>query len=183
MASAEYLEHSGFLADVNNEREVKNGVYKERLVKGLVGRFVMYVFEDDTTVIPKESGWFAEVVNATSEEGRMVIPLRERRMYKEDWLGLRELDERGKLVFKTHPGDHMQLEEDVLKEAFEEYLGPLKEEKEEVLESEVVFDCLRYQPSRWSEIWEEIRAAWEHRGELLAFWRRRWNMEEYKQGL
>ncbi|EME47744.1 hypothetical protein DOTSEDRAFT_69626 [Dothistroma septosporum NZE10] len=118
LASDSYLEHSNFLADINNERATKNETYKQRIAS--LEKFVMFIFEDDTTVIPKESGWFAEV-NSTSEE---VQPLRQRQIYKEDWIGLEKLDGKGGLVFRTTPGDHMQLEEDVLKETFQEYFGP-----------------------------------------------------------
>lgn len=78
----------------------------------------MYVFEDDTTVIPKESGWWAEV------NGTEVTPLKERAIYKEDWVGLKTLDEAGKLVFETIPGGHMSLGEEMLEKAFRAYLGP-----------------------------------------------------------
>ncbi|KAK0832263.1 hypothetical protein LTR73_002550 [Friedmanniomyces endolithicus] len=118
-----YLEGSGFLADVNNERSVKRGEYVERIAA--LERFVMWVFEEDKTVIPKESGWFAEV-NGTDG---VVTGLRERAMYKEDWLGLRRLDEKGGLVFKSTPGGHMDLNEGILVEAFGEYFGPETSEK------------------------------------------------------
>src|ERR1700712_2442491 len=55
----DYLLYSNFLADINNERLLKNKTYKENLEK--LERFVMYIFNDDETVIPKLSGWFAEV--------------------------------------------------------------------------------------------------------------------------
>lgn len=179
LASEEYLEHSNFLADINNERDVKNQTYKEKLVKSL-GKFVMFIFVDDATVIPRESGWFSEVVNGTSEEDRVVIPLKERTMYKEDWLGLKKLDEQGKLVFKTHPGEHMQLDEDVLKEAFEEYFGS---ERREGQDTKVKFDCLEYKPSWLSEVFSEIKAAWERRGHFMAAWTGSWKSRMYKQGL
>lgn len=86
LGSEAYLAASHFLADVNNEREGKNALYKARIAA--LEHFVMYVFEEDTTVVPKESGWFAEV-NATSG---FVTPLREREMYRDDWLGIQELD-------------------------------------------------------------------------------------------
>lgn len=179
LASEEYLEHSNFLADINNEREQKNETYKEKLSKGLLGKFVMFIFEDDKTVIPKESGWFAEVMNGTSEEGRLVIPLRERKMYKEDWLGLKSLDEQGKLVFKTHPGDHMQLEEKVLKKTFQEYFGPEKS----AIVPKVKFECKNCNPTWWSEVREEVKAAWKHREHWMQFWRERWTVQVYKPGL
>ena len=33
-------------------------------------------------------------------------------LYKEDWLGLKTLDEEGKLVFLEQPGHHMEHHED-----------------------------------------------------------------------
>lgn len=112
-----YLEHSNFLADVNNERKLKNEKYKENIAS--LTKFVMFVFDEDVTVHPKESGWFAEV-NATSE---VVTDLRERLLYKEDWLGLKKLDKKGGLVFKLTPGAHMRLSEKVLNETFKEYFS------------------------------------------------------------
>lgn len=114
-----YLEHSNFLADINNEREVKNASYKKRLES--VNRFAMFMFEDDTIAVPKESALFAEV-NAT--DGTLT-PLQERQLYKEDWLGLRKLDEEGKLDFKSVPGQHMELTEKVLEKTFKDYFGPI----------------------------------------------------------
>lgn len=99
-----YLEHSHFLADVNNERAEKKGVYAERLAA--LEKFVMVVFEDDKTVVPKESGWFAEV-NETSGE---VTDLRDRAIYREDWIGLKALDAKGGLVFESVGGGHMELD-------------------------------------------------------------------------
>jgi len=113
-----YLEHSNFLADINNERVLKNTTYAKNLAS--LEQFVMYVFEDDTTVIPKETAWFEEV------NGTEVTPLRARKMYTEDWLGLRELDQKGGLKFRTTPGDHMRLTDKVLNTTFKEFFGPFK---------------------------------------------------------
>lgn len=114
-----YLEHSNFLADINNERAVKKPEYARNLAA--LDHFVMYVFEEDTTVVPKESGWFAQT-NLTSGE---VTGLRERRIYKEDWIGLRKLDDKGGLSFETVKGArHMEIADEVLVEAFEKYFSP-----------------------------------------------------------
>ncbi|KIW08877.1 uncharacterized protein PV09_00802 [Verruconis gallopava] len=120
LPSEQYLENSNLLADINNERTNKNKTYSANISK--LTNFVMYAFADDKTVIPKESSWFADV-NITTEE---VTYLRDRKMYKEDWLGLRILDRKGGLVFKTAPGEHMRLSEEVLNRTFAEYFGPLK---------------------------------------------------------
>jgi palmitoyl-protein thioesterase len=121
--SDDYLQNSNFLADVNNERILKNTTYAANLAT--LENFVMYEFENDTTVVPKESSWFAEV-NLTDVS---VTPLKERAIFKEDWIGLKQLDKKGGLVFKTAPGQHMRLTDEVLIEAFEEYYGPLEKSK------------------------------------------------------
>lgn len=112
-----YLEHSAFLADINNEREVKNQTYKENLAS--LRKFVMFIFEDDLTVIPKVSGWFEEF-NKTSGE---VIKLKDRDLYKEDWIGLKELDKKGRLIYDSLPGEHMRLSDEILEATFKKYLG------------------------------------------------------------
>jgi palmitoyl-protein thioesterase len=124
--SDEYLEYSNFLADINNEREDKNETYAANMAK--LRKFVMYVFEDDTTVIPKESGWFAQVTNLTTGD---YIPLRNRTLYSEDWIGLRKLDQKGGIEFKSTEGQHMHLSDKLLKQVFKEYFAPEKKEDEE----------------------------------------------------
>ncbi|KAI0485266.1 alpha/beta-hydrolase [Xylariaceae sp. FL0804] len=135
---ASYRAHSNFLADVNNELvdedkdededsaatrgSRRNETYARNLAA--LENFVMYMFADDTTVIPKETSWFAEV------EGGAVTPLRKRRLYTEDWLGLRALDAKGGLRFETTPGDHMEISDDVLEDVFRRYFGPLNRTSE-----------------------------------------------------
>ncbi|KAG5918256.1 hypothetical protein E4U53_004107 [Claviceps sorghi] len=114
---ASYLAYSNYLADINNERPAKKARYRHNLAR--LDNLVMYLFENDTVSIPKESSWFGEV----DGEGR-VVGLRDRAMYKEDWLGLRALDEKGALKFRTVPGDHMQIPVGVLNDTMAEFLGP-----------------------------------------------------------
>ncbi|KAK3324521.1 Alpha/Beta hydrolase protein [Cercophora scortea] len=114
----QYLDSSNFLADINNERDIKNEAYKANIEK--LENLVLYMFDEDTTVVPKETAWFEEV------NGTEITPLRARKMYSEDWLGLRALDRKGGLQFRTAPGDHMQLEEKLLNETFAEFFGPVK---------------------------------------------------------
>lgn len=116
-----YLENSNFLADINNERPVKNYMYKKNI--GMLENLALYMFADDTTVVPKETAWFEEV------NGTEIIPLRARKLYSEDWLGLRELDHKGGLKFRTVPGDHMRLTDKILNDTFAEFFGPLKMKK------------------------------------------------------
>ncbi|KAF2456123.1 Alpha/Beta hydrolase protein [Lineolata rhizophorae] len=130
LGSDAYLENSNWLADVNNERAEKNETYKANLAS--LEKFVMYVFENDTTVIPKESGWFAEVNTDTGN----VTALRDRKMYKEDWLGLRELDEKDGLAFRTVPGGHMHLNDTILKKSLLEDFGVKRSSSYESAEPE-----------------------------------------------
>lgn len=116
----QYRAYSNFLADINNERASKNVTYKENMAK--LNKFAMYMFENDKMMVPKESSHFAEV-NTTDGT---VTPLRERRIFKEDWLGLRELDTKGKLDLKMTPGGHMELTDETLRTVFQEYFAPIE---------------------------------------------------------
>lgn len=130
----DYLESSNFLADINNEREFKKPSYKKNLAR--LENFVMYMFDEDKTVIPKETSWFAEV------NGTDITPLRSRPIYDEDWIGLKELDHKGGLIFRTTPGDHMQLDESLLNDTFLEFYGPLKKSSPQVAQPTMLEDEL-----------------------------------------
>lgn len=80
----------------------------------------MYIFADDKTVVPKESAWFSEVNTTTGE----VTKLQDRQLYKDDWIGLRALDEEKRLDFRVTDGGHMQLSEEILVDAFKTYFRP-----------------------------------------------------------
>lgn len=87
------------------------------------------------TVVPKESAWFGSEAVQTklwsiqhpfslfrSEE--TIIPMREHPLYKENWIGLKELDERNAIIFDTCKGEHMQMS-DCWKRIVEQYTGAL----------------------------------------------------------
>lgn len=136
----EYLEHSNFLADINNEREGKNETYKKNLAS--LKTFAMYLFEDDTVVIPKVTGWFDQISNLTSGD---VTKMKDRQIYKEDWIGLKELDKKGGLVFRTVPGEHMRLRDQDLEKAFKDFFAPEGKGKESeftIQEQELVWDTV-----------------------------------------
>ncbi|KFA64866.1 hypothetical protein S40285_02889 [Stachybotrys chlorohalonatus IBT 40285] len=127
-----YIEHSNFLADINNERILKNVTYAKNLAS--LSNFVMYMFEEDTTVVPKETSWFEEV------NGTVSIPLRGRDLYQQDWLGLKQLDRKGGLLFKSIPGDHMDISTQTLNDTLKEYFGPYSkkfEHHQEVMSDEL----------------------------------------------
>ena len=63
-------------------------------------------FFQDTVVEPRESSHFEFYAPGQDKE---LLPLRESQIYLEDWIGLKALDESGRLHFLDHPGDHVQV--------------------------------------------------------------------------
>ena len=57
-------------------------------------------------VEPRESGHFEFYIPGQDKE---ILPLRESQLYLEDWIGLKTLDESGKLHMFEVPGDHLQV--------------------------------------------------------------------------
>jgi palmitoyl-protein thioesterase len=55
-----------------------------------------------------------------------VIPLHDRNIYKENWIGMRDLGQRGGLIFRTVEGLHMQIPDDLIMEVAREFLGSSK---------------------------------------------------------
>merc|ERR1711976_527458 len=98
----DYRELSMFLADINQETYI-NETYKDH-VKSLE-TFVMVRFNQDSMVQPVASQWFGYYVPGQAVETQT---LQESTIYIEDKLGLKELDEAGKLHFLELDGDHLQ---------------------------------------------------------------------------
>ncbi|KAF9957020.1 hypothetical protein BGZ72_002258 [Mortierella alpina] len=96
-----YLERNIFLPDINNELVIKNSTYAKRLSS--INKMVMFMFKDDITVKPKETAWFG-----FEDENGAIIDLEDQDQYKQDWLGLKTMDNAGKLVFDLLEGEHMQ---------------------------------------------------------------------------
>lgn len=99
----EYVQKSVFLADINNEKS-NNQTYKANLMK--LKNFVMVKFLNDTMVIPKDSEWFGFYKEGQADS---ILQLKDRPIYKEDRLGLKAMDQAGKLHFLSVMGDHLQI--------------------------------------------------------------------------
>ena len=114
LAEQEYRDNSLFLADINNEGPEKNESYKENLAA--LDNLVLVHFTEDTIVDPKQSeafGWFSP------EDKTVMVPVRvgvtengdsianilyfvqNTTLYTEDWIGLKTLDQQGKLQFMS----------------------------------------------------------------------------------
>uniref|UniRef100_S4PZV0 Palmitoyl-protein thioesterase 1 n=3 Tax=Pararge aegeria TaxID=116150 RepID=S4PZV0_9NEOP len=69
----------------------------------------MVKFENDSIVQPKETEWFGFYAPGQAEE---ILSLQQSELYKMDRLGLKKMDEDGKLVFLSQPGDHLRFTEE-----------------------------------------------------------------------
>ena len=101
----EYYEANSFLTDVNNEIAfAANKTYAAHLAT--LDALVLVLFSRDETVVPKESAWFGSYAPTppgarAPDEPRLIVPMRNQPLYVQDLIGLRELDESGKVVFVT----------------------------------------------------------------------------------
>jgi len=97
-----YKEYSTFLSDLNNEKANKTLKYKERFSK--IEKLTLIMNEKDSVIFPSSSAWF----EFYEEKSDKVIPLKESKFYKEDYIGLKQLDEEGKVNYLKFEGDHTQ---------------------------------------------------------------------------
>lgn len=90
-----YLDNSTYLASLNNERSINN---KNKKNIESLKNFVMVFSPFDSIVIPPQSGIFSLL-----DSDLVVIPVRDTELYKQDWLGLQNLDKENKLhLYKTN---------------------------------------------------------------------------------
>jgi palmitoyl-protein thioesterase len=121
-----YLASNYFLTSINNEvPSARNKTYAHNLAT--LDTLVLVMFDQDQTVVPKESAWFAsEAVTEDRSWPRLdafylkteqtpltsrkpLVPMHLQPLYIEDWIGLRALDEKGAVVLETCEGEHMQI--------------------------------------------------------------------------
>jgi palmitoyl-protein thioesterase len=135
-----YLTANHFLTSLNNEIPAsRNETYSRNLAS--INYLVLVLFTEDKTVVPKESAWFgaeeleqdarkseAQQPLFRSNSGLSILPMRLQPIYLENWIGLRELDERGGIVFETCKGEHMQMG-DCWEDLVREFVGGAEEFK------------------------------------------------------
>lgn len=76
------------------------------------------MFDGDTVVHPQESEWFQQFVPGTTE----VEKLADSAFWKDDLIGLRALDEAGKVSYVSITGDHLQFSETDIQSIFIPFL-------------------------------------------------------------
>jgi palmitoyl-protein thioesterase len=111
-----YLKYSNFLADINNERDKVHQQYRDRLAN--LSKFVMVSFSQDTTLVPKDSASF----NDYSQTGEQ-IEFEDTMIYKEDRIGLKSLNEAGKIDFLSLDSDHMEVPDWFIHKIARTYIG------------------------------------------------------------
>merc|ERR1712037_395375 len=92
-----YVEKSKFIAEMGNETYAVNLATLEN--------FVLVKHNQDEMVEPRESEHFEFYTPGQSD---VILPLRESPIYVEDRIGLKALDESGRLHFLDVGGDHLQ---------------------------------------------------------------------------
>ncbi|KAI9087020.1 hypothetical protein K1719_017945 [Acacia pycnantha] len=113
-----YLEKCRFLPVLNNELPNKrNATYKERFSS--LQNLVLIMFEHDNVLIPKETAWFGYYPDGSFSP---VLPPQKTKLYIEDWIGLRKLDEEGKVQFISVEGGHLGISREDMKKHVVPYL-------------------------------------------------------------
>jgi len=104
MDYSSYLSSNILIADINNEKTSQNSTYKQNLIT--LNTFALFKFENDTVVVPRDSSWFGFfAIGSTSK----MVEMRNQDIYTQDWIGLKTLDNAGKLILSIVPGaEHMQ---------------------------------------------------------------------------
>lgn len=100
-----YLLKSSYLKYVNNEL-IKDLDYFNRFIS--LNKFVMIMFTKDETLVPKESAWFWDIEPKTGT----MIPFENTDSYKYDLIGLKTLNEAGKIDFLSIDDLHLKMSDD-----------------------------------------------------------------------
>lgn len=111
-----FLNTSGFIADLNNERPIKNASYKANNLK--LNSMTLLLAELDHIVVPKETEWFGFFQDGSDS---ILQNLTETPTYQGDWIGLKSLDQQGKLSLLRVNCTH----QDMPAEACKEYTWPI----------------------------------------------------------
>ena len=106
----EYEKKSVFLPALNNEHSTSEYAKLRKGNFGNINAGLFGMFSEDTMIYPKETAWFQSL----NEKGE-VMKLEDSDWYKNDVIGLKTLNEAGKLTFTEFKGDHLQFTTDDIK--------------------------------------------------------------------
>jgi palmitoyl-protein thioesterase len=124
----EYIAVNEFLVDINNEDPIRRNTTYARNFASL-HNLVLIMWRDEKTVVPRDSSWFGsfappqEDANGPYPDHTDIIPMRLQPLYVEDWIGLRKLDETGRVHMELCEGEHMHLKTECWKPVVKRYVG------------------------------------------------------------
>uniref|UniRef100_A0A2N9FXH4 Palmitoyl-protein thioesterase 1 n=1 Tax=Fagus sylvatica TaxID=28930 RepID=A0A2N9FXH4_FAGSY len=100
---------------------IKLEVYSEYVQEHLApsGYMKIPTFEQDSVLVPKETSWFGYYPDGAFDP---ILPAQETLLYIEDWIGLKTLDEAGKVKFINVSGGHLEISQSDMKTYIVPYL-------------------------------------------------------------
>ncbi|XP_022159495.1 palmitoyl-protein thioesterase 1-like [Momordica charantia] len=108
----EYLKQSRLLPKLNNEHpQHRNATYNKRFSS--LTTLVLLMNEGDIFAKPRESSWFGYYKDGSLKN---LLPADETQLYKEDWIGLKILNESGRVKRLKVPGNHAEATDKDLRE-------------------------------------------------------------------
>lgn len=103
-----YSQHNDFMNNLNNEHGFYDENYRERFLQ--LENVMLIKTKEDKVITPKESSWF----EFWDEKGERIVPLTESSFYINDNIGLRTLNEEGKVQFVEFEGGHVSYSDEEL---------------------------------------------------------------------
>lgn len=127
-----YLEKCRFLPRLNNEiPEERNSTYKERFAS--LENLVLIMFEQDSVLIPKETAWFGYYPDGAFKP--VMLP-KETNLYTEDWIGLKTLDDAGRVHYVNVSGGHLGISREDMKKHMAPFLKDEEASSAQIIEEE-----------------------------------------------
>ncbi|XP_071692128.1 uncharacterized protein [Rutidosis leptorrhynchoides] len=140
-----YLQHCRFLPKLNNELpEERNSTYKKRFSS--LQNLVLIMFEQDTVLIPKETAWFGYYPYG---QFTPALAPQQTKLYEEDWIGLKALDEDGRVKYINVSGNHLGISDDDIKKHVIPYLKDNNDDFQDVDEIKQVAALEGYSSYTW----------------------------------
>ncbi|KAH9607109.1 hypothetical protein KSS87_005038, partial [Heliosperma pusillum] len=113
-----YLDKCSFLPKLNNEKPgERNSTYKKRFSS--LENLILIMSEQDNVLVPKETSWFGYY-----PDGAFIplLPPQKTKLYSEDWIGLKTLDDAGRVKFVKVTGGHLGISDEDMKKHIVPYL-------------------------------------------------------------
>ena len=110
-----YMRTNKFLKMLNNENDIKDKEIKRRFSS--LEKIKLIKSKHDTIIIPRDSCWF----QFYDKSGQYTVPLERTDFYINDFIGLKKLNEEGKVIFTEMSGEHVQFTNEDYKKEFVEF--------------------------------------------------------------